>query len=146
MVVSVGQGRNVSAVAHHVGRYYTRDCKFVCGIGGIHPRGGMFNADHICRQLAKIRWLIGNLVRASIRREPRSKLAFMQNATVKQTLDLARKSRYGADWHIGDMAKRLWSILVGSQQKVVQSRLQQGVVGILLVTTFSMFGARLPIR
>lgn len=53
MVVTVGQGRNVSAVAHHVGVITPRDCKFVCSIGGIHPRGGMFNADHICRQLAK---------------------------------------------------------------------------------------------
>lgn len=53
MVVSVGQGRNVSAVAHHVGVITPRDVKFVCSIGGIHPRGGAFNADHICRQLAK---------------------------------------------------------------------------------------------
>ncbi|GAL28481.1 transcriptional regulator SorC family [Vibrio variabilis] len=52
-VVTVGQGRNVSAVAHHMGVISPRDCKFVCGIGGIHPRGGRFNADHICRQLAK---------------------------------------------------------------------------------------------
>jgi len=52
-VVTVGQGRNVSAVAHHVGVIPQRDVKFVCGIGGIHPRGGMFNADHICRQFAK---------------------------------------------------------------------------------------------
>ncbi|WP_306462763.1 sugar-binding domain-containing protein, partial [Klebsiella pneumoniae] len=37
MVVTVGQGRNVSAVAHHVGVITPRDCKFVCSIGGIHP-------------------------------------------------------------------------------------------------------------
>ncbi|EDM56383.1 transcriptional regulator, SorC family, partial [Vibrio parahaemolyticus AQ3810] len=39
MVVTVGQGRNVSSVAHHIGVITPRDCKFVCGIGGIHPRG-----------------------------------------------------------------------------------------------------------
>ncbi len=53
MVVTVGQGRNVSSVAHHIGVITPRDCKFCGGIGGIHPRGGMYNADHICRQLAK---------------------------------------------------------------------------------------------
>lgn len=70
MVVTVGQGRNVSAVAHHVGVITPRDCKFVCSIGGIHPRGGMFNADHICRQLAKNTAAVRNLVRASLRRKP----------------------------------------------------------------------------
>uniref|UniRef100_UPI0004A29BC5 sugar-binding domain-containing protein n=8 Tax=Vibrio parahaemolyticus TaxID=670 RepID=UPI0004A29BC5 len=42
MVVTVGQGRNVSSVAHHIGVITPRDCKFVCGIGGVYPPGGVY--------------------------------------------------------------------------------------------------------
>jgi DNA-binding transcriptional regulator LsrR (DeoR family) len=131
MVVSVGQGRNVSAVAHHVGVITPRDCKFVCGIGGIHPRGGMFNADHICRQLAKKYGGSSETLYAPAYAENRDqKLAFMQNATVKQTLDLARKADM-ALIGIGDMSENSYMVDLGwfTAEEVVQSRLQQGVVG-----------------
>ncbi len=131
MVVSVGQGRNVSAVAHHVGVITPRDCKFVCGIGGIHPRGGMFNADHICRQLAKKYGGSSETLYAPAYAENREqKLAFMQNATVKQTLDLARKADM-ALVGIGDMSENSYMVDLGwfTAEEVVQSRLQQGVVG-----------------
>lgn len=36
MVVAVGQGRNVAAVAEHISPIQTKDCHFVCGIGGTH--------------------------------------------------------------------------------------------------------------
>lgn len=131
MVVSVGQGRNVSAVAHHMGVITPRDCKFVCGIGGIHPRGGMFNADHICRQLAKKYGGSSETLYAPAYAENRDqKLAFMQNATVKQTLDLARKADM-ALVGIGDMSENSYMVDLGwfTAEEVVQSRLQQGVVG-----------------
>jgi len=131
MVVSVGQGRNVSAVAHHMGVITPRDCKFVCGIGGIHPRGGMFNADHICRQLAKKYGGSSETLYAPAYAENREqKLAFMQNATVKQTLDLARKADV-ALVGIGDMSENSYMVDLGwfTAEEVVQSRLQQGVVG-----------------
>ncbi len=131
MVVSVGQGRNVSAVAHHVGVITPRDCKFVCGIGGIHPRGGMFNADHICRQLAKKYGGSSETLYAPAYAENREqKLAFMQNATVKQTLDLARKADV-ALVGIGDMSENSYMVDLGwfTAEEVVQSRLHQGVVG-----------------
>jgi len=131
MVVSVGQGRNVSAVAHHVGVITPRDCKFVCGIGGIHPRGGMFNADHICRQLAKKYGGSSETLYAPAYAENREqKIAFMQNATVKQTLDLARKADM-ALVGIGDMSENSYMVDLGwfTAEEVVQSRLHQGVVG-----------------
>ena len=34
MTVTVGQGRNVAAVANHVGVFPERHCRFICGIGG----------------------------------------------------------------------------------------------------------------
>ncbi|MCG6344052.1 sugar-binding transcriptional regulator [Vibrio fluvialis] len=117
MVVSVGQGRNVSGV--------------VCSIGGIHPRGGMFNADHICRQMAKKYGGTSETLYAPAYAENRAqKLAFMQNATVKQTLDLARKADI-ALVGIGDMSENSYMVDLGwfTPDEVVQSRLQQGVVG-----------------
>ncbi|MGC9401819.1 sugar-binding transcriptional regulator [Vibrio genomosp. F10] len=131
MVVAVGQGRNVSSVAHHVGVITPRDCKFVCGIGGIHPRGGMFNADHICRQLAKkYGGSSESLYAPAYAENPDQKKAFMQNATVKQTLDLARKADV-ALVGIGDMSENSYMVDLGwfSTDEVVQSRLTQGVVG-----------------
>ncbi|MGJ7095982.1 sugar-binding transcriptional regulator [Vibrio hannami] len=131
MVVTVGQGRNVSSVAHYVGVIPPRDCKFVCGIGGIHPRGGMFNADHICRQLAKKYGGTSETLYAPAYAENREqKEVFMQNTTVKQTLDLARKADM-ALVGIGDMSENSYMVDLGwfTPDEVVQSRLHQGVVG-----------------
>ncbi|MFC1235548.1 sugar-binding transcriptional regulator [Vibrio sp. F74] len=131
MVVTVGQGRNVSAVAHHVGVITPRDCKFVCGIGGIHPRGGMYNADHICRQLAKKYGGSSETLYAPAYAENKEqKLAFMENTTVKQTLDLARKADVSLVG-IGDMSENSYMVDLGwfTAEEVVQSRLLQGVVG-----------------
>ncbi|GAL32089.1 transcriptional regulator SorC family [Vibrio maritimus] len=112
-VVTVGQGRNVSAVAHHMGVIAPRDCKFVCGIGGIHPRGGRFNADHICRQLAKKYGGTSETLYAPAYAENRDqKMAFMQNATVKQTLDLARKADV-AVVGVGDMSENSYMVDLG---------------------------------
>jgi DNA-binding transcriptional regulator LsrR (DeoR family) len=130
-VVTVGQGRNVSSVAHHMGVITPRDCKFVCGIGGIHPRGGRFNADHICRQLAKKYGGSSETLYAPAYAENKDqKLAFMQNATVKQTLDLARKADM-AIVGVGDMSENSYMVDLGwfTADEVVQSRLNQGVVG-----------------
>ncbi len=130
-VITVGQGRNVSAVAHHVGVISPRDCKFVCGIGGIHPRGGKYNADHICRQLAKKYGGSSETLYAPAYAETKAqKIAFMQNSTVKQTLDLARKADM-ALVGIGDMSENSYMVDLGwfTAEEVVQSRLHQGVVG-----------------
>ena len=127
-VVTVGQGRNVSAVAHHIGVIPQRDVKFVCGIGGIHPRGGMFNADHICRQFAKSYGGTSETLYAPAYAEnPEQKHAFMQNATVKQTLDLARKADV-ALVGIGDMSENSYMVDLGwfTADEVVQSRMLQG--------------------
>lgn len=130
-VVSVGQGRNVSSVAQHVGVIAPRECKFVCGIGGIHPRGGEFNADHICRQLAKKYGGTSETLYAPAYAENKAqKDAFMQNGTVKQTLDLARKADI-ALVGVGDMNENSHMVQLGwfTAGEVVQSRLLHGVVG-----------------
>ena len=54
----------------------------------------------------------------------------MQNSTVKQTLDLARKADV-ALIGIGDMSENSYMVDLGwfSANEVIQARLQQGVVG-----------------
>ncbi|MGF1740068.1 sugar-binding transcriptional regulator [Vibrio profundum] len=131
MVVSIGQGRNVSAVGHYTGVISPKNCKFVCGIGGIHPRGGDYNADHISRQMAKKYGGTSETLYAPAYAENRDqKLAFMQNATIKQTLDLARKADV-ALVGIGDMSENSYMVDLGwfTPEEVVQSRLKDGVVG-----------------
>nr|WP_264875508.1 sugar-binding transcriptional regulator [Vibrio agarivorans] len=131
MVVTVGQGRNVSSIAHHIGVNTQKDCKFVCGIGGIHPKGGMFNADHICRQFAKKYGGSSETLYAPAYAENKEqKNAFLQNSTIKQTLDIARKADV-ALVGVGDMSENSYMVDLGwfTPEEVVQSRLHQGVVG-----------------
>ncbi|GAM73282.1 transcriptional regulator [Vibrio ishigakensis] len=40
MVISVGQGRNVSSVSEHIGIVNPKECTFVASIGGIHQGAG----------------------------------------------------------------------------------------------------------
>ncbi len=72
-------------------------------------------------------------------------MAFMQNATVKQTLDLARKADV-ALVGIGDMSENSYMVDSGwfTPDEVVQSRLKQGVVGTLRVMTSLIFTVTLP--
>ncbi|STV36616.1 transcriptional regulator [Klebsiella pneumoniae] len=49
MTVTVGQGRNVAAVANHVGVFPERHCRFICGIGGTKRDNQLIDADHISR-------------------------------------------------------------------------------------------------
>jgi DNA-binding transcriptional regulator LsrR (DeoR family) len=91
----------------------------------------MFNADHICRQLAKKYGGTSETLYAPAYAENREqKQVFMQNATVKQTLDLARKADV-ALVGVGDMSENSYMVDLGwfTPEEVVQSRLQQGVVG-----------------
>ncbi|RKF20280.1 sugar-binding transcriptional regulator [Alginatibacterium sediminis] len=131
MVVAVGQGRNIAAVADHVGVEMQRNCRFVCAIGGTHRSGDAMNADHICRQLAK-RYNGRNetlYAPAYVENEEINRL-LCQNSTVKDTLDLARKSEF-ALVGVGDMNENSNMVKLGwfSPKEIVEARLQQGIIG-----------------
>lgn len=102
MVVTVGQGRNVSSVAHHIGVITPRDCKFVCGIGGIHPRGGMFNADHICRQFAK---------KYGAHRKPYTRLPMLKTASRRSPLCKMPRLSKPWIWRAKRMSPSLVSVI-----------------------------------
>ncbi|CAH0535102.1 Transcriptional regulator LsrR [Vibrio stylophorae] len=130
-VVTVGQGRNVAAVAHHVGVVAKRPCQFVCGIGGIHPGGSQYNADHICRQFAKVYGGVSETLYAPAYAETKEqKSLFMANSTIKDTLDRARKADY-ALIGVGDMSDQSYMVDLGwfSAKEVVDARISHGIVG-----------------
>ncbi|MBG6246543.1 transcriptional regulator [Candidatus Symbiopectobacterium sp. 'North America'] len=130
-VVAVGQGRNVSGVADHVGNVTEHHCKFICGIGGVHRPGDAINADHISRRLAKKFGGSSETLYAPAYVENRAlKQAFMQNGTIKETLDRARKADI-ALVGIGDMNENSYMVKLGwfTPQEIVDASLNQGVIG-----------------
>ncbi|KDM91889.1 sugar-binding transcriptional regulator [Photobacterium galatheae] len=131
MVVAVGQGRNIAAIASHVGVVPHRHCRFVCGIGGTHRSGNAINADHICRQLAKkYDGISETLYAPAYVADIRVKDAFMQNSTVKETLDRARRADL-ALVGVGDMNENSHMVKMGwfTPQEIVEARIRKGVVG-----------------
>ena len=130
-VVAVGQGRNVAAVADHPGQVPTRNCHFISGIGGTHRPGDAINADHISRRLAKKFGGISETLYAPAYVENRAlKEAFMQNGTIKETLDRARKADI-ALVGIGDMNENSYMVKLGwfTPHEIIDASLNQGVIG-----------------
>lgn len=131
MVVSIGQGRNVSAVSEHIGVVNPRKCTFVASIGGIHPRGGMLNADHISRRFAKtFDGVSETLYAPAFVQDPDLRSILLKNDTVRQSMDMAKKSDV-ALVGIGDLNESSYMVNLGwfSVQEMVEARIQQGVVG-----------------
>ncbi|CNI79706.1 transcriptional regulatory protein [Yersinia enterocolitica] len=130
-VLAVGQGRNIAAIADHVSIVPERHCKFICGIGGTHRPGDAINADHISRRLAKKFGGTSETLYAPAYVENRAlKEAFMQNGTIKETLDRARKADI-ALVGIGDMNENSYMVKLGwfTPQEIVDASMHQGVTG-----------------
>ena len=131
MVLTVGQGRNVSAVADHIGQVPEKNCRFICGIGGTHRPGDAINADHISRRMARKFGGISETLYAPAYVENRAlKQAFMQNGTIKDTLDRARKADI-ALVGIGDMNENSYMVKLGwfTPHEIIDANLNQGVIG-----------------
>lgn len=131
MSVAVGQGRNVAAVASHVGVFPERQCKFFCGIGGTQRDGELIDADHISRHLArKFNASSETLYAPAYVETPALKAAFMQNRLIQETLDKASKADI-ALVGLGDMNENSFMVQLGwfTSQEVITARQKQGVVG-----------------
>ena len=130
-VVAVGQGRKLAAVADHVSNVTERNCRFICGIGGTHRPGDAINADHISRRLAKKFGGSSETLYSPAYVENRAlKEAFMQNGTIKETLDRARKADI-ALVGIGDMNENSYMVKLGwfTPHEIIDASLNQGVIG-----------------
>ncbi len=133
MIVAVGMGRNINAVSDHPISTPPRDCTFVCAIGGSYMGGEAMNPDHISRRLASqfggesetlyAPALVGD-------RDIRQRL--IENATVRQTLDKARRADL-ALVGVGDMSADSNMVRMGwfSPQELSEAK-RIGTVGDLM--------------
>lgn len=130
-VIAVGQGRNIAAIAESHSYVHPKNVSFVSAIGGTHPAGDEINADHICRKLAKrFSGTSETLYAPAYVDSPELARLLMQNGTVKQTLDRARKADV-AIIGIGDMNENSHMVKFGwfTPQDLINVRNQHGVVG-----------------
>lgn len=130
-VIAVGQGRNVAAVADYIGGETVKHCHFISGIGGTHRPGDAINADHISRRMAKKYSGTSETLYSPAYVENKAlKNSFMQNGTIKETLDRARKADI-ALVGIGDMNENSYMVQLGwfTPREIVYANLHQGVIG-----------------
>ncbi|WP_439257737.1 sugar-binding transcriptional regulator [Lonepinella sp. BR2271] len=131
MTVAVGQGRNVAAVGEHIGVYPDKNCKFICGIGGVQRTGEPVDADYICRTLAnKFSGTNETLYSPAYLESKEICDIFMRNGVIKETLDRARKADI-ALVGLGDMSENSYMVQLGwfTPLEVTNARINQGVIG-----------------
>ncbi len=103
LVIAVGMGRNVAAVANVQPSRTFRSITFVSGSGGASEAGAEGNADHICRNLARrFGGTAATLYAPAFVPDAGLREALMQHETVRRTLNLARSADY-ALIGIGDL-------------------------------------------
>ncbi|MBD8515299.1 sugar-binding transcriptional regulator [Photobacterium sp. WH77] len=131
VVVAVGQGQNVAAVADHPGIVSHRNARFVCAIGGTHRSGDTINADHICRRLAKKFGGTSETLYAPAYVDSEvTQQVFITHPNVSETLNQARKAEF-ALVGIGDMDENSHMVKLGcfTAKEFVEARLNDGIVG-----------------
>ncbi len=130
MIIAVGMGRNVGAVADNVFSPDRRRVLFVSAIGGSLKAGEYMNSDHISRRLAaRFGGESETLYAPALVADPALRAALIANDTVRQTLDRARKADI-ALIGVGDVSENSNMVRMGwfSQQEIVEARLS-GTVG-----------------
>ncbi|CCG86078.1 sugar-binding transcriptional regulator [Erwinia piriflorinigrans] len=131
IVIAVGQGRNVAAVAEYSGLIQPKNCRFICGIGGTHRPGDVINADHISRLLAKkFGGSSESLYAPAYVEDINLKKVLLQNGTINETLERGRKADI-ALVGIGDMNEDSYMVKLGwfTPQEINDASLNQGVIG-----------------
>jgi DNA-binding transcriptional regulator LsrR (DeoR family) len=103
LIVAVGMGRNVAAVAEMQAARTFETLTFVSGSGGAAEAGSEGNADHICRNLARrFGGSAVTLYAPAYVPEAELRESLMGNGTVRRTFNLARSADY-ALIGIGDL-------------------------------------------
>ncbi|MGY0398486.1 MAG: sugar-binding transcriptional regulator [Ostreibacterium sp.] len=130
LIVAVGMGRNVAAVAENVFTDRQYQCSFICAIGGSLKAGQYMNPDHICRHLAtQFGGENETLYAPAFLQNPELRQALLQNKTVKQTLDRARRADF-ALIGVGDMSEESNMVRMGwfTSQEIAEAHML-GTVG-----------------
>jgi DNA-binding transcriptional regulator LsrR (DeoR family) len=129
-IIAVGMGRNVSAVSDHAISVTPRNCTFVCAIGGSYRGGEHMNPDHICRRLAtRFGGESETLYAPAMVGDPELRRTLVENDTVRQTLDKARRADI-ALVGIGDVSEDSNIVRMGwfSAQEITEAK-RTGTVG-----------------
>ncbi len=93
MVVAVGMGRNLGAVADHAYSGRSRACTFVSALGGTNQIGHKLNSDHICRRLAsRFGGQSEMLYAPGYTEDGELRELLMRNDTVQEALTRARRA------------------------------------------------------
>lgn len=129
MVVAVGMGRNLGAVADHANSARSRACTFVSALGGTNRIGHKLNSDHICRRLANR--FDGNsemLYAPGYTEDAELRSLLMRNDTVQQALTRARRADI-ALIGIGDCKENGYMTSIGwySPVEIARARLSGAV-------------------
>jgi DNA-binding transcriptional regulator LsrR (DeoR family) len=130
MIVAVGMGRNVGAVADGIVSPNQRSVTFVSAIGGSLRAGEIMNPDHIGRRLAaRFGGESETLYAPALVDSPTVRAALMQNETVRQTLDRARRADI-ALIGVGDLSEDSNMVRMGwfTPQEITKARLS-GTIG-----------------
>jgi DNA-binding transcriptional regulator LsrR (DeoR family) len=130
MIVAVGMGRNVGAVADGIVSPTQRAVTFVSAIGGSLRAGEIMNPDHICRRLAaRFGGESETLYAPALVENTTVRAALMQNETVRQTLDRARRADI-ALIGVGDLSEDSNMVRMGwfTPQEITEARLS-GAIG-----------------
>ncbi|QHI95205.1 helix-turn-helix domain-containing protein [Aristophania vespae] len=136
MIVAVGMGRNVAAIAEQVGMPVARAITFVSAIGGSarageYTRAGEYmSSDHICRRLAeRFGGRSETLYAPALVADAELRRALMKNDIVQRTLHRARRADM-ALIGIGDVSEDSNMVRMGwfSPQEVAEAKLA-GTVG-----------------
>lgn len=130
MIVAVGMGRNISAVAESMTAPGRRAVTFVCAIGGSVRAGEDMNPDHICRRLAaRFGGESETLYAPALVANAELRTALYENDTVKLTLNRARRADI-ALIGVGDLSEDSNMVRMGwfSPQEVAAARLS-GTIG-----------------
>jgi DNA-binding transcriptional regulator LsrR (DeoR family) len=129
-IVAVGMGRNVGAVADGIVSPNQRMVTFVSAIGGSLRAGEIMNPDHICRRLAaRFGGESETLYAPALVENTTVRAALMQNETVRQTLDRARRADI-ALIGVGDLSEDSNMVRMGwfTPQEITEARLS-GTIG-----------------
>ncbi len=130
MIVAVGMGRNIAAVADHVPMVPRRAVTFVAAIGGSVRAGEIMNADHISRRLAvQFSGESETLYAPALVADLALRESLHTNPTVRLALDRARRAD-AALIGIGDLSEESNLVRMGwfTPQEIADAR-RVGTIG-----------------
>lgn len=144
MVVAVGMGRNLGAVADHANSARSRACTFVSALGGTNRIGHKLNSDHICRRLAsRFGGQSEMLYAPGYTEDAELRALLMRNDIVQQALTRARRAEI-AIIGIGDCSENGYTTTIGwySSVEIARARLAGAVADLSGYDFLNIHGQR----